>query len=101
MRAAARIPMMAIVSRSSSKVKPAAVPREREPERRAWARAVTETLAWNGNVGIALGSATAEQCVLLLQQVFDFPEFADHIGPLINRISKWRLASLGAAPPML
>lgn len=44
---------------------------------------------WNRLIG-----ATAEQFVLLLQQLFDFSQLAKLIGPLFHRISKRGLARL-------
>src|SRR5215471_13819438 len=89
------MPITAIVSRSSSSVKPAAVPADEAAEPRAVARAAAETLAWNRTVNIALHRAPAEQRILFLQQIFDFPQFPDHVGPLIDGIGKGRLAGLG------
>ena len=80
------MPMTAIVSSSSISVKAAALVQRR------WARIA--------DIGI-LHSSTAEQRVLLFQQLFDLAQLAHLVGALLDRIGERRLAGLRGPPSVL
>jgi len=90
----------AIVSSISMSVRPrraeARAAQQRDPARRI---ARDEGCSMKCRI-IAIGFADAalQQSVLLFEQLLDLPQFADHVGPLLDGIGERGLAGWGAAP---
>src|SRR4051812_5882584 len=83
MRIAARMPMTAIVKRSSMSVRP-----RRGICAQPWPAILVQRRAGGLSAGIGLASAAAQQCILLAQQLLDFPQLANLVGPLLDRIGE-------------
>src|SRR5262245_34114332 len=103
MRTAARIPKTAKVSSSSIRVRARrdasgglcpSLP-ARAVGKAHHGLASVQALRFDGVTGIGcLVRAAAEQLILLLQQLFYFPQLANLIGPLVHGVGKRRLTSL-------
>src|SRR5262245_46585678 len=91
MRIAAKMPRTAIVSNSSTSVRPArAGGIGRSPARGG----LVQRRRFDRSPIRGLHSAAAEQFVLLLQQLLDFSQLANLVGTLLNGIGKRRLRRL-------
>src|SRR5436190_23601104 len=112
MSTAARIASTAIVSNSSMSVTPmrlhrndATISRDqtgpgiREQVCSRLIAGLVQPRILNRVAGMrGLDCAAAEQFVLLLQQLLNFPQLANLFSPLLNRIGKGGLARLGSCP---
>src|SRR5262245_4755608 len=101
MRTAARMPRTAKVRSSSMRVRAgrARLGQIRRPLLRdvdeAHSRVCLVQSGCFGSAGIGcLVRAAAEQLILLLQQLFNFPQLADLVGPLFHGIGKGRQSPL-------